>query len=101
MNRSQRGQARSRIHGKSLRAFLSFARGGDEIPLWMDAEHLDSIRAKRWWKMVNTIEKNLEPVLGDLTRKDISSRKRKTFWERISFSASSQNEPVRASAQLC
>ena len=52
------------------------------------------------WNMVETLEKNREASVSvDLPCKDIASKQRKTFWDRVSLGASQMTGS--ASAQLC
>ena len=52
------------------------------------------------WNMVNTLEKNLEASIAvDLPIKDISYKRRKSIWERLSLGASQMTGS--SSAQLC
>lgn len=72
-----------------------------------DAKYLFLMDADIWihpratlWNMVNTLEKNRDASISvDLPRKDISFKKRKTLWERISLGTSQMTGS--ASAQLC
>jgi glycosyltransferase involved in cell wall biosynthesis len=65
----------------------------------MDADILIHPR-ETLWNMVATLEKNSDATVSvDLPRKDISFKRRKTFWERLSLGASHMTSS--ASAQLC
>jgi glycosyltransferase involved in cell wall biosynthesis len=94
MNVSQRGKINS-----WNRFVHSFSAREAKYLFLMDADILIHPR-ETLWNMVNTLEQNLEASVSvDLPRKDISFKKRKTLWERVSLGASQMTGS--ASAQLC
>jgi glycosyltransferase involved in cell wall biosynthesis len=94
MNVSERGKINS-----WNRFVHSFSAREAKYLFLMDADILIHPR-ESLWNMVNTLEKNHEASVSvDLPRKDISFKKRKTLWERVSLGASQMTGS--ASAQLC
>jgi len=94
MNVAERGKINA--WNRFVHAFS--ARGAKYLFL-MDADILISPR-ETLWNMVQTLEENLEASVSvDLPRKDITFKRQKSFWDRMSLGASQMTGS--ASAQLC
>ena len=94
MNVSERGKINA-----WNRFVHSFSARDAKYLFLMDADILIHPR-ETLWNMVNTLEQKLEASISvDLPCKDISFKKRKTVWERMSLGASQMTGS--ASAQLC
>lgn len=94
MNVSQRGKINA-----WNRFVHSFSAREAKYLFLMDADIVIHPR-ETLWNMVNALETNLEASVSvDLPLKDISFKRHKTFWERMSMGASQMTSS--ASAQLC
>ncbi len=94
MNVAQRGKINA-----WNRFVHSFSARDSKFLFLMDADILMHPR-ETLWNMVTTLQRNREASVSvDLPVKDISLKRRKTFWDRLSMGASKMTGSARA--QLC